>query len=477
MNHSLKYRPAYVGLFAAQTLAVTCNAYLDIHYETFGLEVLLWSIAFGATLVVGNLQNGSTNRIGLGAQKIVLVAGVMVTLAVFLPHWGMPRAGVYFLAMLQVVNNCVTTTRRQLHIGLFASAVIVSFAAVHYRADWTLLFYVIPYVVAVVCTLVAEQINRRATLSAEGAVGVISSSGQGTAILAASSAILLLTALLYAVTPRISVPYLEWRYGQGAMLWKEKAPEEGGGPKSKTREQFKMEPGDRTRQPTGRSVEDPGRNPKTTPGTGSSASGNIVRSPTSTWPTEQEMVDAANRPGMPAWQSGAIKALAKVSAAVAKAVDAAKGKLGGIEKGMDKILARCSQFIKDTHFTVPWLLLLLLLLAFLLYRTKAGLWIRTRYDYMRLVLFATANKKEDRVSLPYYVAMERLLRLHSTPREAAANTQEYLAIVAKRHQGIHPEAAVITTLFERERYGSGNAPHSVQGELRQAYRLLFSNVE
>lgn len=92
----------------------------------------------------------------------------------------MPRAGLYLLAMLQASYNCATAGRRQLHLGLLTSLALVLFAASHYRADWTMLFYILPYLIAAVFTLVASQIGQRSDdLRLTGLARTSSGQGQG----------------------------------------------------------------------------------------------------------------------------------------------------------------------------------------------------------------------------------------------------------------------------------------------------------
>ena len=156
MSAPLTCFPAYAGLFASLLLALACNAFLDIGYGIFGVEIVFWAAVFGWTLLVGWRQHGQADERGAGQQTMVLLIGAALTILVFIPTWGFPRAGVYVLGILQASMNCVTTTRRQLHFGLLVSAVMVMFAAAHFRADWTMLFYFVPYLLAVVFTLVAE---------------------------------------------------------------------------------------------------------------------------------------------------------------------------------------------------------------------------------------------------------------------------------------------------------------------------------
>jgi len=94
----------------------------NIQYGIFGGEVLLWTLAFAWTLHVGWTQRGTTDARGKRMQQHVLLAGGLLSL-VFIRVWGFPRAGLYMLAVLQASLNCVTTTRRELHLGLLVSAV------------------------------------------------------------------------------------------------------------------------------------------------------------------------------------------------------------------------------------------------------------------------------------------------------------------------------------------------------------------
>ena len=104
--------PVYLGLFLAQWLAIVCNAFLDIQYGSFARETLIWAIVFASTLIVGWLQNQGLTAIGKVCQKTVFFIGLFLFFFVFLRIWGLPRAGLYLLAMLQASYNCVTVSRR-----------------------------------------------------------------------------------------------------------------------------------------------------------------------------------------------------------------------------------------------------------------------------------------------------------------------------------------------------------------------------
>ncbi len=81
MSPPVTYRPAYIGLFASLVLAVACNAYLDIQYGGFGVEVMVWSAVYFFTLRVAWKQGGQVDERGLRRQKIwIVVAALAVSL-------------------------------------------------------------------------------------------------------------------------------------------------------------------------------------------------------------------------------------------------------------------------------------------------------------------------------------------------------------------------------------------------------------
>jgi len=516
VNTPLTYKPAYFGLFAALTLAITCNVFLDISYGSFGTEVLCWSVVFALTLFVGAAQSQSAGTVGIKIQRVVLIAGALAAVFVFLPKWGIPRAGIYILAMLQAANNCVTTTRRHLHLGLLVSAAMVSFAATHSRADWTMLFYLVPYVCATVFTLVAEQINQRALEARQAGIGTIRSRGQGVAVAAASTAILIFTALLYWTTPQITWPYLHWRFGQGASFVTLDSADEAGGQKEK-RDGESI--GDNK---VSRRNDAPGNDPKpsknsdqdtitfptegvargsfkgtansgtVSPGAAGDATEPLGAGTGS--PTAAEMRAAADRPGMPSWQAGVIRALATMrerAAEMAETLKALSKKASQTLDGtVDAFKAVCKELgiefssgapqpktpFKKTIFN--WLLwLLLIVAAILLYRSKARLWARTRYDYVHLGLLAPTKAHKPFATREYYSAMERLMRLHRMPRPVEMNTFEYQREITHRHGSIRDEVASLTAMFEQQRYGGEGSGSLDRHAMRQAYRELFRKLK
>ncbi len=439
MNAPLTYFPAYLGLFTSLVLALVCNTFLDIKYGSFGFEVAFWTIVFGWTLLVGWRQHGECDESAKQKQKIVLLLAFVLTLLVFIPKWGFPRAGIYMLAALQAAQNCVTTSRRQLHLGLLVSAVMVIFAASHFRADWTMLFYLIPYIVAVVFTLVSEQISRHAMSVRESSLGHTRAAGQGMAITAATAIILGLGGLLYLATPQVTWPYLEWRHGQ------------------KTDMGF---------------VSDPRKNDQHTQG--ASAGGNRKSMPGSGWPTPAQMREAARRPGMPGWQSSSIMLMADLEEAISEV-------LTPIAQAIEEHWSNLKAWLKEHRSAVLATLfvlialLLLMAVALLLKEARAGTWLRTRFDYWQLAKLGR-HAEGSAGAIQYYRAMERLFLVCNAPRPATANTREFLSEATRCRDEIRPEATELTQLFEQSRYGPLPSDRRQLEQMRELYRRLFKSL-
>jgi len=452
MNAPLTYLPAYLGLFASLVLALVCNTFLDIQYGSFGFEVTFWAVVFGWTLLVGWKQRGEADESGQQQQKIVLLLAFVLALPFFIPKWGFPRAGIYILAALQAAQNCVTTNRRQLHLGLLVSAVMVIFAASHYRADWTMLFYLIPYIVAVVFTLVSEQISRHALSVRESSLGHTGPAGQGMAIAAATAIILGLGGLLYLATPQVTRPYLEWRFGQptniGAAGNPEKNDSSGQGGSAGGAENGSAQ-GD---------------------GSGAGAAG----SPGSGWPTPGQMREAARRPGMPEWQSATILQMASLDEAISEA-------LAPMRQAMEDFWNKLKEWLKAHRDAVLatllalFALMLLTAIVLLFKEAKAASWLRTRFDYWHLVRFG--RHAEGNVgAMQFYRAMERLFFVCNTPRPATANTREFLGEATRYREEIRQEASELTHLFELSRYGPLPLDRRQLERMRELYRLLFKSL-
>ena len=453
----LTYWPAYVGLFAALLLASTCNAFLDIQYGSFGLEVSLWAALYGLTLRLGWRQRGQASSAGKRGQKRVLILGIILTLVVFIPMWGFPRAGLAMLAMLQATQNCVTVTRRQLHFGLLVSLAMVMFAATHYRADWTMLFYLVPYVTAVVFTLVAEQINRRSQDLRSQSLTQTVVSGQWAAIAAASLTIMLLGALLYAVTPQITQPYLNWRFGQLSNLGQLSSQGDGN-----TSESVGSDGGQGGEQ-AGQTGGEAGGGSRDESGLGSR------------WPSPAEMRESAKRPGMPAWQRSVINHMANASEQVSHTLQPVKQQLGEFWQSLKDWLNRNRSALAQSTALLA-ILLLLYALWRLLREARVGTWLRTRFDYGSIGILGqhAAGVKGVR---QMYAAVERLFDLHNSRRARQHNTREYQTQLDADHGLLQREVRVMMRLFEDARYGLAVADDQCPARMRTLYRQIYRQLD
>jgi len=453
MSPPLLYIPAYLGLFIAQFLAMTCNAFLDIQFGTFGTEVLIWAIGFGVSLGVGCIQRGRITGIGKMLQTVVAFLGVLLFLVVLLRFWNFARAAVAFLAILQIAYNCVSVTRRHLHLGLLGSAAMVIFAASHHRANWSMMFYLLPYLVAVVGTLVAEQINRRADDLNKDSLGQYVIGGQSAAVAAATAVILLLTGLLYALTPQVTWQSLSWTLGQPV-------PAHSGAP-----------------EPGGAGGHVPGSSSGLGINGGASGSQSHGENGLSAglgWPTPADMRELANSPGMPQWQSEAIRGLADITEAAGTAMRPVLQEAQARWEKFKEWLDRHRDRIKNPRFAPPAPILLFSFRPFMR-ELKIGIWLRAQLDYLRLGIGGWHAPGRDG-GRQYYRAMERLLALQDTQRPQAANTREYLSLLRVSHGHLKVETAEMTALFEDACYGPGPFSERELMQMRAAYREIYRKV-
>lgn len=451
MSQPLRYLPVYLGLFVAQVLALACNAFLDIQYRGFSTEVLLWTVIFAFTLRVGWRQHGEITAVGKRWMRRTLLFGLSLTVLLFLPTWGLPRAGVYLLAMLMASYNCVTTTRRHLHMGLLVSVVMVLYAATHYRADWTMLFYLVPYVAAVVFTLVAEQINRKAGELREQSLGHQIVGAQGAAIAAATVVILALGLLLYALTPQVTWISMSWRWGQPAG--------------------FNM--GDGKLQAGNGGGESGGTAGGDASGSGAAGSGSGEGSLRPGWPSPGEMREAAARKGMPGWQRDVINGIADLTETVESAMKP-------VMQSMKKLWDALKEWLKENRDTIAQTLSALGILALLyaifrlMREARVATWLRTRFDYVRLVLLGM-HGPDANGARTYYEAMVRLFKLHNIERDCHENTREYLAEINSFYRDLRRETGEITRHYEDARYGQVAGTGQVE-RMRDLYRQIFQRV-
>ncbi len=448
----LTYFPAYLGLFAALVLATTSNAFLDIQYGSFGMEVLLWSILFGTTLIIGWRQQGQPNNTGKRAQRWTLALGLFLSLIVFIPMWGFPRAGLAILAMLQAAQNCVTVSRRLLHFGLLVSTIMVMFAATHYRADWTMLFYLVPYITAVVFTLVAEQINHRAQDLRQQSLSHTMANGQGAAITAATTAILLIGALLYALTPQPNWGDLNWRYGQPSTIGTLGPPQDETNPNGN-----KGSGAGGAASPTDNNGQGHGLHPD------------------NGWPSPAEMRQAAQRPGMPDWQRNMINNMADANAWVSKT-------LQPVMQSLKQLWQSFKNWLSQNRGTIARSLIILAILALLvaLWRlmreAKTGIWLLTRFDYLRFGLLGQHSHGPNGAR-ELYEAMGRLFALHEPERSSLTTTQEYQRQLRKDHGHLAHQTAEMTLLFEDARYGQKAVELRSLKRMQALYKLIYQQLK
>lgn len=451
MSAALTYRPAYLGLFAAQVLALVCNAFLDIQYGGFATEVMIWTVAFALSLRVGWRQHGEATEAGKRWMQRTFWIGLLITLLIFMRMWGLPRAGVYFLAVLMVSYNCVTTTRRHLHLGMLISLVMVLYASTHYRADWAMLFYLVPYVAAVVFTLVAEQINRKASELRELSVGHQIVGAQGMAISAATIVILMLSWLLYVLTPQISWLPMEWRWGQpsGISLGEGSAQTDSG-------------------------ELQPGRGEGGVGGKGGAASagqgGGRIKSG---WPSPDEMRGMASRQGMPAWQRDVINSMADLTEKVESVMKPVIQRMEQLWDALKKWLKENRDKVART-LSLLGILVLLYALFRLLREARVATWLRTRFDYVRLVLL-DMHGADTHGAQTYYEAMVRLFMLHNIERDSRVNTLEYLSEIKSYYRHLRQETEEMTRHYEDARYG-GLAGSAQVERMRNLYRQIFKSI-
>lgn len=450
MSSNLKYRSVYIGLFFAQILAVTCNAFLDIQYGMFGIEVVLWAFAFGFSLLIGLRQHGIANEGGKKMMRWVLILGGILFVIVFIPVWGFPRAGLYLLAVLQAAYNCITTSRRQLYMGLLMTLVMVMFAASHYRADWTMLFYLVPYITSVVFTVVAEQINGNADELQAQSLGKQVAGGQMIAIASATLTILIVGLFLYLITPQKTLVAMYWKWGNPTAFGLD------------DKKNHLVNGGNMPSQASG------SQGQTTTIGSQKNMDGFF-----SGWLTPEEMRLASTREGMPKWQASTINMLADVS-------ELARSSLQPVLQKAESFWQALKQWLKEnTKQIIRTLILFSLLVLFvalmlLLRDAKADIWIRTRIDYLRLGVLNIYGS-EYQVARVYYSAIERLFELHDVKRSPGMNAREYLLEV-NGYWGEVEELKQITQIFEDLRYGDKLSNKRNSERMISLYRSIYKSL-
>jgi hypothetical protein len=435
MNQTITYTPVYVGLLLSLWLAVVCNTFLDALYGMFAIEVLIWSPMLALTSWIGWRQRFQPWPSGQKIRKSFMVVAFAVFILVFLPLWFIPRGVVYFLAAVQAANNSQPLTRKNLYYGIVIAVAMVMFASAHMRAQWPMLFYVLPFLIVVVFTLIAEQVSHQAAESRTSSLGRTAQGREWVAIVSASGAILLLAAMLYALVPQASWRQLEWRFG---------APAAGTDHPGDGESAAGLKKGD---------------------GTGPGGSVRLV------WTSPGDMRATAKQTWMPRWQASVIMRLADLSEAWSGFWEPKQQK---IQEWLDALWKSLKSI-----FDIRQLLLLMalaLLIAWLVFvrEIRPLAWLRTRMDYLRFCVLKHDGRGAN-TAIVLYRALERLFAYYNDPRPATYNTWEYLKLLRTARSSLRADLALLTLAFEAARYGretgTGN-PNSLRSAYRQIYRQV-----
>ena len=425
MSASIKYIPVYLGLFASQSLALVCNAFLDVEYKIFGTEIAIWMFLFGFTLSCGYRFQGDLAERGKQMMRRFLWFSLIATVLIIMPIWGFPRAGIYILALLMVAYNCVTTTHKHLNMSLLMTLIMVMFATSHFRADWTMLFYLLPYLMMVVFTLIAAQVHQKAAFVQQVGIQYKAYRGQMFAMMAATLFIFIVGVFLYIITPQFSAQNASWKWGVPSVV---KSGNSDSG--------VKLDP-----YITG-----------------------LIREP-------------ALRTGMPEWQKSAIKLIEYSLDAGVNAIYKVKSYVKGIVGKLKKVAI---EFYKKYKVNLLYFLMMLIFLALIvaLYKLAKELqlvtWARTRLDYFKLVVLNNQPINES-AAIEYYEAMTRLFELKDIKRLSNKNVQEYLLeLTIYRH--LNQQTELITRLFEDSRYGNKSVNKAQFNELKSAYKQIYKNL-
>lgn len=447
MSPSLTYFAVYLGLFLALVLGIACNLYLDLNPQFLLAGVLLWSVPFAWSLYRGWAQQGIPSAKGMRQRKLVSVVGAILTVILFLPLFGMPEAGLYVMAALQVAENCTMTTRQHLFRGLLISAGMVIYATMQFQANWSMFFYLIPYIVAVVFTLVAEQISRRVQTANHLGLATSSRRGQGAAITAATFGILSIGLIIYALTPQVTWPFLREQQSLISLSGSSPIQEQGSQDKSATSRLVAI----------GRVLENTAR-----------------RLPWNKWPSAYEMRQVSAQTPMPQWQKSAINWAAGLTETLSSATEQIKQRLQDRANGLKSWM--------DAHrlgvvFTVLMALLFSMFLAAYAFgrEVKPVAWARSRIDYLWLGLWAT-HTPGNRQAENYYQAMLRQFALNDCAPQATWNTQEFLNQTRIIHAHVHRDCLLLTILVEKARYGLQPLSASDIAVMRMSYMSLFNNI-
>jgi hypothetical protein len=121
------------------------------------------------------------------------------------------------------------------------------------------------------------------------------------------------------------------------------------------------------------------------------------------------------------------------------------------------------------------LLAILIALGYLAREASAVVWLKTRFDYLRLGLLAW-HAGGSRAAHQYYGAMEALFALGEMPRSVTTNAREYLAKTSHFHRELRREMTEMTLLFEQSRYGHRPLSEQQISRMREVYRQIYRKL-
>lgn len=447
----------YIGLFACLWLATLCLAFLDIRYGTFAKVALFWALIHAAALSYGWHRRNAPLETIAGVRKAATLVAVLTLLIVILPIWGLTRGMVYFLGLLLAISALDIRNRRRVYQILLGSMVIMLFAVADYRADFTMGFYLVPYLFALLFTLIAEQLDHPAESdqTPDDGLGMI---GRWRILLTTSGIILSLALLLYVLTPQWQLIGLNWDYGlpipqlrDGEEIETRNTPASGssggGGGNGAGQAPYGTE----------------GGQPITPDSTGSQL---IAR-----------MREAAARPGMPQWQSFVLTQSADLGEVMQKLRqtlgDALKSLTDALKDALESILEALRQAITVLNMVILSLILLLLALLVLLREVRPFAWLHTRLDYL---LHRLERGSNEQTAIALYRRTERLCDYYLSHRATQHNTQEYLDQLTTLRRDLTPQLARITQAFDTARYHRQTPSTAELQRARSAYIKLYRNL-
>jgi hypothetical protein len=185
------------------------------------------------------------------------------------------------------------------------------------------------------------------------------------------------------------------------------------------------------------------------------------------------MREAAARKGMPEWQRDAINKMADLTEGLESAMKPVKQR-------MEELWDALKNWLKENRDEIAQTLSVLAMLALLyaLYRlmreARVMTWLRTRFDYVRLVLLGMHGSDADGART-YYEAMVRLFKLHNIERDDHENTREFLAEINSFYRDLRQETGEITLHYEDARYGRVAGAGQVE-RMRDLYRRIFQRI-